>query len=133
MSNGEAVRRAKRRSDSRGRRVSLLLGAIGAVLGLVVLDTPSAARLPAEFVSCLVVPGVLYFRGFTRFRDLTVRIGFSLIGVIASWTAVSTVVLALGSGLSDISAAAMLLLVYSLSMSVALLLRRSSVESPTAG
>jgi len=69
-------------------------------------------RLPAELLACILGPGVLYFRSFHRIPDLPVRTGASLIGVVGSWTGVSTAVLALGFGLSNGSAVAILVVVY---------------------
>jgi len=95
-----------------GFRMQLFIGATGVVLGVAALAAPNAIRVPVELAACLVGPVALYFRSFTQISDLPVRVGFSLIAVIASWIVVSIIVLALNTGLSNASAAVMLGLVY---------------------
>jgi CBS-domain-containing membrane protein len=86
-------------------------------------------KLPAEFLACLIGPGILYFRSFIRIVDLPVRVGASLIAVIASWTGVSTAVLVVRVGLSDGSAVAMLVAVYLLGATAFLVLRADPAKN----
>ena len=106
-----------------GFGLQLVLAIAGLVLGMVALATPGMVRLPAEFLACLVGPWVLYFRSFARILHLPVRVGVSLIAVIASWTGVSTIIFALGLGLSEGPAVTILVAVYLLGVSAFLMLR----------
>ncbi len=95
-----------------GLGAQVLLSAIGLALGAVSLHAPRAVRLPAEVAACLLLPGFVYFSSVGRLLSLAARVGVSLIGVLACWTAVSTAALSLGTRLSGTTTIAMLAVVY---------------------
>ena len=96
----------------RGLVVQTIIAAFGLGLALVGLACPRVSRFPTELIACLIIPGILFFRSLGRVRELPVRIGSTLISVIGSWTLLSTLILALGVGLSDATAGLILALVY---------------------
>ncbi len=106
-----------------GLGLQLGLSLVALAVGVAGLSAPSVIRLPAEVFACVLAPWVLYFRSFARLQ-LVVRAGVSLIALIASWTAASTAVLALGTGVSNHAVTAILIAVYFLAAIAFLALRR---------
>jgi hypothetical protein len=111
-----------------GLRLQLALSLLALAVGVAGLSAPSAIRLPAEGLACLLAPWALYFRSFARLQ-LVVRAGVSLIAVIASWAAASTAVLALGTGVSNGAVTCILIAVYLLTSIAYLALRRGTATA----
>jgi hypothetical protein len=116
-------------------RVPALVAATGLIIAWAALSAPAGVRVPAEAVAGLLAPGVLYFSSFARIPELPIRLGASLIGVIASWTSVGTAGYAIHHALygagspSDELAILMLIVVYLLGLGTVVVMRSGRLWS----
>jgi hypothetical protein len=123
------------RRAARALRLPASITAAGLIIALAALPAPGGVRLAAEVIAGLLVPGAVFHLSFARIPEPPIRLGATLIAVIAAWTGAGTAGYAVhhalygGAAPSDGLAIVMLVVVYALGLATVMLTRPSRLWS----